>query len=153
MFGRPLPAGARAIVVRPDDLVEETLPPEELIEQDLAVMYLAVVDVKVQAAVFREDALRFDQARLEEEQEVIKDVTIRLGTDLNGGIALTRKTCAVAAVGFLGPELGARLHLAGVERRVDVDQLNARGWQRAQDLQIIAKEYTVHFNLFTICGV
>ncbi len=97
VLGRPLLAGARAVVVRPDDLVEEALPPKELVEQHLAVMHLAIVNVKVQAAVSREDASGFYQARFEEEQEVVKDVTVLLGADLGGGVTLPRKAGAVAA--------------------------------------------------------
>ena len=60
-------------------------------------MHLAVVDVKVQAAVGGEDAPRFHQARFEEEQEIIKDVSVRLGADLGGGVTLPREAGAVAA--------------------------------------------------------
>ncbi len=51
MFGRPAVFRAAAVVVRPDDLVKEALAPEDGIQQNLAVMHFAVVDVEVQAAV------------------------------------------------------------------------------------------------------
>ena len=60
-------------------------------------MHLAVVNVKVQAAVGREDAFGFYKARLEESQEVIKDVTVGFGADLDGGVALPGKAGAVTA--------------------------------------------------------
>ena len=48
---RPAPLRARAVVVGPDDLVQEALAAEDLVEQHLAVVHLAVVDVEVERAV------------------------------------------------------------------------------------------------------
>ncbi len=47
---RPARFGARAVVVRPDDLVQEAVAAEDLVEQDLAVVRLAVVEVEVERA-------------------------------------------------------------------------------------------------------
>src|SRR3712207_7594850 len=44
----PPPCRPGAVVVGPDDLVEEVLAAEDAVEQDLAVVRLAVVDVEVQ---------------------------------------------------------------------------------------------------------
>ena len=51
VLGRPAVFGPAAVIVGPDDLVQEALAPEDGIQQDLAVMHFAVVDVEVQAAV------------------------------------------------------------------------------------------------------
>jgi len=46
------PAALRlgAVVVRPDDLVQEALAAEELVEQELGVMGLAVVEMEIERA-------------------------------------------------------------------------------------------------------
>ena len=48
---RPSALRARAVVVGPDDLVQEALAAEDPVEQELAVVSLAVVDVEVEGAV------------------------------------------------------------------------------------------------------
>ena len=87
---------ARAVIVRPDDLVEEAFAPEDLIQQHLAVMHLAVINVKVQAAIGGQNAFGFDQARLEECQEIVKDIAVGFEANLGRGIALPGKASAVA---------------------------------------------------------
>ena len=72
MLGGPAAVRAGAVVVGPDDLVEEALAPEDGVEQDLAVVDLAVVDVEVERAVGGEDAVRLDEARLEEGEVVVE---------------------------------------------------------------------------------
>ena len=76
MLGGPAALGARAVVVRPDDLVEEALAPEDLVEQQLAVVGLAVVDVEVQRALAREQPVGLLQARLEEREVVVEGVAV-----------------------------------------------------------------------------
>ena len=82
VLGRPLLARARAVVVRPDDLVQKALAPEDLVQQHLAVMHLAVINVKVQAARGRENPFGFHQARLDKGEEIVKDVAVGFGTQL-----------------------------------------------------------------------
>ena len=74
MLGGPPALGAAAEVVGPDDLVEEALAPEDGVEQDLAVVGLAVVDVEEEGAVGGEDAAQFEQAGFEEGEEVVEEV-------------------------------------------------------------------------------
>ena len=45
VLGRPAPPRASTVVVRPDELVEKALAPEHLVEQQLAAVCLAIVDV------------------------------------------------------------------------------------------------------------
>ena len=63
MFGRPAVLGPPAVVIRPDDLVQEAVATEDGVQQHLAVVHFAIVDVEVQAAVRFQDAVRFGQAR------------------------------------------------------------------------------------------
>jgi len=44
----PAPGRACAVVVRPDDLVQKAVAAEDAVQQHLAVVYLAVVDVEVE---------------------------------------------------------------------------------------------------------
>ena len=73
MLGGPAASAAGAVVVCPDDLVEEALATEDLIEQELAVVRLAVVDVEVQRALACEQAMRVLQARREEREVVVEE--------------------------------------------------------------------------------
>src|SRR5262249_48747126 len=65
---------ARAVVVRPDDLVDERLASEDPIQEYLAVVHLAVVDVEVEASRRREHTMRLAQARLEEREVVVERI-------------------------------------------------------------------------------
>ena len=74
MLGGPPARGAPAVVVGPDDLVEEAVAPEDAVEQHLAVVHLAVVDVEVEGAVGGEDAVGLAQPRLEEGEVVVEGI-------------------------------------------------------------------------------
>ena len=50
VLGGPAAPRLRAVVVRPHQLVQERIAAEDLVEQKLAVMGLAVVDVEVQGS-------------------------------------------------------------------------------------------------------
>ena len=88
MLGRPTAFGLAAVVVRPDDLVDEALSPEDLIQQNLAVMHLAVVDVEVQAAGGFEQPVSFLQPRGQESQEIVEDIQVTLRAQLDSLVAL-----------------------------------------------------------------
>ena len=74
--------------------------------------------------------MRLAQTRLQKGQKIVKDVGIPARTDLARGIALPGKPHPVALLILRGGDLCARLHLAGVERRVDIDQLHRLVGQR-----------------------
>ena len=74
VLGGPAAFGAAAVVVGPDDLVEEAGAPEDAVQQHLAVVRLAVVDVEVEGAVGGEDAVSLDEARGEEGEVVVEGV-------------------------------------------------------------------------------
>ena len=79
VLGRPAAPGAGAVVVRPDDLVQEALAPEDLIQQQLAVVGLAVVDVEVQRPLAREQPPGLFQARRQEREVVLELVAVARG--------------------------------------------------------------------------
>lgn len=139
VLGRPLAFSAGAIIVGPDDLVEEGRAPEDLVEQHLAVMHLAVIYVEIQAAVRLEHPVGFVQARREEGQKIVKDVSVALAADLDRLVALALKSHPVAGLAALSADLGPGLGFAGIEGWVDVDQVDRFGGQGLQDGQVIAE--------------
>ena len=76
MLGRPPPARLGAVVVGPDQLVEERVAAEDLVEQQLAVVRLAVVDVEVQRAVRGQQLSRARAAAAPESQVVVELVVV-----------------------------------------------------------------------------
>lgn len=76
VLGRPFFTRTGAVVVCPDDLVEERLAAKDGVEENFTVVDLAVVDVEVEAAVGLEQAVRFGQAGLEKSQVVVEDVGV-----------------------------------------------------------------------------
>ena len=110
VLGRPAGARLGAVVVGPDELVEEARAAEQLVQQQLAVVRLAVVDVEVQRPVRREQAADLAQARLEEAEVVVERVAV-------GGLG--EQARGVAAAGEAGAVAGAvRRRVASVLRRL-----------------------------------
>ena len=139
MLGRPAVFGPSAVIVCPDDLVQEALPPEDGIQQDFAVMHFAVVDMEIQAAGGFEQAVSLSEARFEEGQVIVIDIGVAFGTDLDGFIAPPAEAGTVTVGVAFGADLGARLGFAGVEGRIDVDQVNGFGGQGLQDGEVVTK--------------
>lgn len=104
-------------------------------------MHLAVIDVKIQAAVCFQHALRLDQTRLEEAQVIIELVVVGAPAQRDGAVAAPLEAHPVAILLVAhGLDLRARLHPSGIERRIDVDQINGFGGQRLQYGQIVSEE-------------
>ena len=80
--------------------------------------------MKIQAAVGRQDPVRFFQARCDEGDEVVKFVRVAAFAQDLRFIAATLKSDPVAFFGANGADARARLGVAGVKRGIDVDQLN-----------------------------
>jgi len=74
---RPAAARLRAVVIRPDQFVEERVTTEAFVEQQLAVMGFAVVDVEVQRSVRRQQLTGQAQPRLQEAQVVAAPTLIK----------------------------------------------------------------------------
>src|SRR5207247_6811364 len=76
VLGGPAALRSGAVVVGPDDLVQERLAAEDLVQEELAVVRLAVVDVEVERARFGEQPASFPQARLQEREVVVERVAV-----------------------------------------------------------------------------
>jgi hypothetical protein len=72
----PPAAALGAVVVGPDQLVEEALPPEERVQQHLRIVGFAIVEMHVERAVVGEQSPRLAQARLEELPVVVEAVVV-----------------------------------------------------------------------------
>ena len=140
MLGRPAAPGARAVVVGPDDLVEEALAAEDLVEQQLAVVRLAVVDVEVQRALAREQPVGLLQARRRGTRGSPRSCRGSWTATAARAVAPTPKPVRSPSLSRTARKRPARLHLAGVERRVDVHQLEGLVGERRQQLEVLAEQ-------------
>src|SRR5204862_6042265 len=76
VLGRPATTAAGAVVVGPDQLVQEALAAEDLVQQQLDVVRLAIVEVDVERAAVVQQAAGLAQPRLEEAQVVVEVVPV-----------------------------------------------------------------------------
>jgi len=106
-------------------------------------MDFPIIDMEIQRPLRREDTIGFLQARLQKSQVVIEDIQVFAATQADGLVAVAAEAGAVAGFGSFGLDLVPALALASVERRVDVDQVDAFGLHLLQDRQVIAKKYCV----------
>ena len=139
------PAALRlgAVVVGPDDLVQEALAAEELVEQKLRVVRLAIVEVEVERAARGEQSAQLPNPGLEEAQIVLERVRVRGLAEEPAGVAAPLEADAVA--GLVGNDLerAPRDLPAGVEGRVRIDELEALVREARQDVQVVAEENEV----------
>ena len=137
---RPAALGARAVVVCPDQLVEEALAAEYLVEQQLAVVRLAIVDVEVQRSLFAQQPVGMLQARREEAEIVVEGVAVGgLGEQARAVAPSLKADPLPLRVADHGERL-SHLRVTGVERRVDVDQLKGAVGERRQQRQVLAQQ-------------
>ncbi len=122
VLGRPARARTGAVVVGPDDLIDERPAAEQPVEQHLAVVRLARVDVEEEGPVGREHAPRRLEPRREEPQVVVEDVVPGRTAQHLGAVPLAGEPVAVAVRVAHRAQARALLHLARVERRVEVDE-------------------------------
>jgi hypothetical protein len=140
VLGRPAPSRARAVVVGPDELVQKAVATEKLVEQQPAVVGLAVVDVEVQRARAREQPAGFGQAGCEKREIVLERVAIRGLVQQARLVATALKPGAIAVGVGVGVQRLAGLDVAGVERRVDVDQLKRGVSELWQQVEVVAEQ-------------
>jgi hypothetical protein len=115
VLGRPPPARLGAVVIGPDDLIEKRVTPEQLVEQQLAVMGLAVVDVEVERPVRGQQLADAGQARLQEAEVVAERVVVTQRAQQFGPVAPAPEADPFAA-GVVGRgQRPPRLSAAGVE--------------------------------------
>ena len=124
--------------------LRKDVAPEDLVEQHLAVVRLAAVDVEEQRAVGGEDAPRLFEARRQEPQVVVEVVRPGGAAQDLGAVAPPLEAGAVAALVAHRAQARAFLRAPGVERRIDVDEAGARVRQRAQHLEVVAEDDALH---------
>ena len=143
VLGRPLVLRLGTVVVGPDDLVEEALPPEECVEQHLRVVRLPVIQVQIQRAVRREQPPGFGEPRFEKRPVVVERVVVAHQVTADALVLLTFESLHRA-----GRRTHARGGLAGldapsIEGRIEVDHRERGIRQGRYDGEIVALNHPV----------
>jgi hypothetical protein len=133
----PRPA---AVVVGPDDLVEEALTTEELVQEHLRVVGLAVVEMEVERPRRRQHPPELAKARLEKAEIVVERVLVRRVAERGRGVAPPAEADAVAVVVRRGRERQPPLPASGVEGGIGVDELEARVVEARKELEVVPEE-------------
>ena len=137
VLGRPAARGLRAVVVCPNQLVNEVLTPKNHVAHDFHVVHFAPIQVQIQGAVLREQTVRLLNARGQERPVVLEGVIVTRQGLQGAGVVLALEPGAVALLGGLRAQRAARLLLACVEGRVNVDDRERAVRQLAQVVQVI----------------
>jgi hypothetical protein len=139
----PSVARPAAEVVGPDQLVQEGGATEDVVQQHLDVVRFAVVDVQVQRAARSEQSAGLAQQRLQHAEVVLVHVEVGVPRRLDRRVAAALESGAVAVLVPDGGDRATPLGLSGVERRVDVDQLETGVGQRWQQGRAVAEQHVV----------
>ncbi len=106
-------------------------------------MRLPVVDVEVERPRAVQQAAHLAQARLEEAEVVVERVAVgRLGQQLRR-VTPAAEAVAVAVLILADLDRLPRLELAGVERRIEVGELERLVLEAGQDVEVVAEENRV----------
>src|SRR5665213_3062774 len=97
MLCRPTLLCASTIVVRPDDLVLKTFPPEYLVQHHLAIVDFPVVDVKEERPCGTQNPIGLVNSGSKEPHEVVKAIGVLSRTELFGSIRPASKANAITA--------------------------------------------------------
>ena len=145
MLGGPAVLGPRAVVVGPDDLVQEALPAEDGVQHHLGVVHLPVVQVQVQGAVVGEQPPCLDQSRFQEGPVVAESVVVLVQGALDRVVGPAFEPHPVAPACGVNHHCGslARLDPAGVERRVHVNQGESAVRQRGEVVSVVRVHHQV----------
>ena len=138
VFRRPPLLRPGAVVVGPDDFVEEGISPEDPVHHHFQVVDFPVVEVQEEGARGREQAVPLDQARLQERPVVVEGIFEGRVSDHGGAVAAAPETDPVTVGGRRGPEPRSRLLPAGVEGRIDVDEVEGFVGEVPKDGQVVA---------------
>ena len=139
MLCRPAVFRSPAIVIGPDNLIQEVLTAKDFVEKNLAVVNLSIVDVKVKGTSWAKESVRFTQAGLKESQVIVEAVEKRGCFAFGCLISLTLETSTVS-IGVLGSvEPSPSLQLPRVEWWVYVDEVNRFGLPCLQYWEVVAK--------------
>jgi hypothetical protein len=106
-------------------------------------MDFAVIEVEIERAVRFEDAPCFFETGLKECPVIGEGIVI--GSDLlfDEVVTLTLEADSVSLGRALALVGGAGLDLAGVERWVDIDQVDACGGHGIQEREVVAEGYEI----------
>ena len=110
---------------------------------DLHVVALARVEVDVERAVLGEQAPGVAQARCEEADVVLEGVGIGQRPHLLRAVAPPREAGAIARLVGHRAQRPAALIVPGVERRVDVDDVEGAVGQAREDVEVVAVDEQV----------
>ena len=119
VLGGPPPPRLRAVVVAPDDLVEERFATEDLVEQQLAVVSLAVIDVEVERPVPRQQPPGHLQPRCQEREVIGKGIVVAQRLQKSCPVAPAREPDPVTAAVGLDSQRPACLRPSRVERGIE----------------------------------
>ena len=144
VLGGPARFGAAAVIVGPDDFVDEGIAAKYFVQHYLAIVDFPVVDVEEQAAVVIQQTVGFGHAGTEEADVVVEIVGVPAVADDMGTVAAALETGAVAVGVGRDLDASAGLGFAGVEGRVNVDELERAIGQGGQDIKIVAKYNIAH---------
>src|SRR5262249_51919384 len=111
---------------------------EELVEQQLAVVRLAVIDVEVQRPARGEHAPHLAQPRLQEAEVVVEAVAVRRLLEQAAAVAPPAEAGSVAVRVDRGLNGPAPLRAAGVERRIEIGEPENAVGEALQRLQAVA---------------
>jgi hypothetical protein len=110
---------------------------------DLDVVALARVEVDVERAVRREQAGGPDEPRREEADVVVERVGVGQRADLLRPDSGARESVAIAVVVGHDAQRATALLAPGVERRVDVDDVEGAVGQAREDVEVVAVDEQV----------
>jgi hypothetical protein len=144
VLGRPPPARLGPVVVGPHDLVQEAVPAEDLVAEQLHVVRLAVVQVQVERAPRVEQPAGLMQPRLQEPEVVVEAVAVGRALEELAAVAAPAEPGAVAVGVGDRRERAAGLEAAGVERRVEVGQRHRLVRLGAQEREVVTEQDAVH---------
>src|SRR5690606_57518 len=130
-------------VVRPDDLIEETVSAEDAVERHLDVVHLAIVEMQIERARRRQQPVRLAQTRLEKRDVVVERIVVRPRAGDDRAVALPLEADATALVAAGRAQRRAHLALPRIERGIDVDQLKRAVRQSRQYVGIVAEQHDV----------
>lgn len=137
MLGGPAVLRSSTVIIRPDNFVQKRITPKDCVEQHFTIVDLTIIHVKVERPVRRQYAMRFDQARLQKCQIVVKNIAESPGSQNNAFVPLSLESDPISIIGAYRFELDVLLLLAGVEGRINVDQIDRLGRKSAQNIKIV----------------
>ena len=137
MLRRPAPPRATAVVIRPDDLVDEALSAKDLVQKNLAVVGFPVVDVEVQSAVGAQQTAGVLEPWPDVPQVVVEHVAVGSSAKSHGAVPPAAETDPVTVVAAHGRQLLPPLDLAAVERGIDVDEPEALVGELRKHIRVV----------------